>query len=219
VVVVAEKEGANRRTEMEKTIGVSEFVKRQVEPGAPNFGGTVVTEEAMVAIRAQCARKVNAGEDKEGYAPFCRIVTITPDELGLDYAALVCPIALVTGDNIALVQSAMESRRPGEPAFLESWLPRDSDKVQCLAAHHVDVVLYSREQLESEGEATTGSDFDIISVNAEMEVSAPMTPSTIERNQRGPDAGGSGHVASDEEKARSVAFWGTEPGKHLFTRC
>jgi len=207
-----------------KTVGINEFVLRQVAPGAPNFGGTLIAALVMDYLRGLVETKLNNDESKEGYAPFCRIVTVMPDDLAK--AGLVsegkrpeevrCPIALVTEENLSLLQSAMEARRPGEPEFFESWLPRAH--VECLPAHHIDVILYTKEQLVCEAEAYTGSDFDIISVNAEMEVSAPMHPNTQWRNSMGPEAGGSGVEIDQDALDVAEAYWGPSAGKHVMVR-
>jgi len=206
---------------MSKTVGINVFVKRQISPGAEGFGGTIVSEDEMGLLCDAAQEHVRKGTAKEGYAPFVLIATILPEDLGIE--AILCPIAVVTEENVELVQSALEARRDGEPEFMEFWLPRDS--VERLAARHVDLVLYTREQLEKEGEPHTSSDYDLISVNAEVGDDTPMGPNTIERNAMGPDAGGSGVPLDADTMAAAKAFWvsaydtpETLVGKHVMTR-
>ena len=68
--------------------------------------------------------------------------------------------------------------------------------------------MYTKEQLEKEGEKNTGSDLDIISVNSEInDKGAPIAPETMRRNIKGATYGGSGFQHSQEEISTSEAFW------------
>ncbi len=90
----------------------------------------------------------------------------------------------------------------------------DKSKIEAPLATHLDIILYSREQIIKENEAmntpppTTTAPWGIISVKGQLcDYECPMQPITMMRNALGREFGGSG-VELDERKYRdSVDFW------------
>ena len=83
-------------------------------------------------------------------------------------------------------------------------------------ADYLDIILYSREQIEKENEATgeanlpNGEDFPwgVISIKTQNVPSElPMQPITMMRNAVGKEEGGSGVPLVREEYQASVDYW------------
>lgn len=184
--------------EKTQTVGISQFVIRQTKD---DFVGTKVTAEKLEKLRSMAEQKLNINVDvSEGYAPFCKVVTVRD-------MALKCPIIEITEENEPLLRTRYRNRNEDkELAYLSRHFPKGS--VKLIRAHHISVILYTREQLEKEGDAVTGSDYDIICINAEAEnMDSPMTPVTIVRNALGTEYGGSDFPVDKEKHAESVAYW------------
>jgi len=186
-----------------KTVGINDFVKRQTKS---DFVGTKISVSQLEELRKKAEDSINKGQDKRGYADYVRIVSIKDPKI-------TCPIAKITPENKKFLKSKMTKRREGEEEYKETYF--ESKDVKGIPSHHVDIILYSREQLEKEKEKNTGSDFDIISVNAEISgKGAPITPETMRRNIKGPEFGGSGFQHTKEEISHSEKFW----NEHALTR-
>jgi len=186
-----------------KTVGINDFVKRQTKT---DFAGTKVTDAQLITIREEAEKIINAGQDTQGYAPFVRIATIKDP-------SILSNIAEITPENEKFLKKEMTKRREGEEEYEQQYF--DSKDVKGIPSHHIDIIMYTKEQLDSEGEKNTGSDFDIISINAEpYDKSVPMTAETMRRNIKGPEAGGSGHQHSEEEIANAEEFW----SKHAYIK-
>jgi len=179
------------------TVGINEFVKRQTKP---DFAGTKVTTAQLESFRKEAERQAQANTLKPGYAPFVKIATVK-DHL------VKCPIAKITPENKVLLKSRMTKRRDFEEEFEQRYF--EAKDVEPIPSDHVDIILYSKEQLGKEPDGNpTGSDWDIISINAEpTSAGTPMAPETIKRNMKGTQGGGSGHQHSPEELSRSESFW------------
>jgi len=182
--------------EDKKTVGINDFVKRQTKA---DFVGTKVTEAQLQKLQKEAEREVNAGKDKKGYADYVRIVSIKDP-------AILCPVAKITPENKKFLKTETTKRREDEESYEHSYF--DAKDVAGTPAHHIDIIMYTKGQLDSEGEKNTGSDLDIISVNAQFsDVGAPITPETMKRNIKGPAFGGSGFQHSQEEISHSEKFW------------
>ncbi len=182
--------------EEKKTVGINDFVKRQTKP---DFAGTKISTADLENLRKKAEQEINAGKDKQGYADFVRIVSIRDPKI-------LCSIAKITLENKKFLKTEKTKRREEEEEYEHSFF--ESKDVKGIPSHHVDLILYTREQLEKEKEKHTGSDYDLISVNAEIsEKGAPITPETMRRNIKGPDSGGSGHQHTKKEIAHSEDFW------------
>lgn len=176
-------------------VGINSFVMRQMED---DFVGTKITKEQMEEIFVQTASKMNKNESEEGYASFCQIVKLNYD--------LKSPIVKIDDNNRHLLVSIYKARRPNELSNLTRYFLKGS--VELVKADHIEVILYTKEQLIKEKEEYTGADYDILCINAEpAELSSPMTPNTMIRNHLGSDFGGSGATLDKKKYEESVAFW------------
>ena len=150
-------------------------------------------------------------EAKPGFAPFVREVEIHGADLGKFLATFR---EAKPGETLTV---RMEARREGELPVPVSYLIGDKEKPAAARA-----ILYSREQLEAEGEAN-GLDgwveWAVVSINLGP-ADEPMQPATLWRNywaSRNPDdprgKGGSPHWKNKAdaefiaELARSEAYW------------
>jgi hypothetical protein len=148
----------------------------------------------------------------EGYAPFCKHIFVE------NFCGVRCGYAEISTENEKLIKSGYDARKEGELAVLVQWI----DQKDCPAplATHLDVILYSREQIILENEAmgdmegvaaAMGEDcppWGIISVKGQLtDYELPMQPITMMRNALGKEEGGSGVPLPKDEYAKSVAFW------------
>ena len=82
-------------------------------------------------------------------------------------------------------------------------------------AKYLDVILYSKEQIEKEDEAMGNKEkikedyeYGIISIKPQdVDYETPMIPITMMRNALGTDQGGSGVSLDRKKYIESVAFW------------
>lgn len=94
---------------------------------------------------------------------------------------------------------------------LSRWFPEEAAEKK--TAKYLDLILYSREQIQAEKKAMGEEDHDtepygIISVKAQdVDVELPMQPITIMRNALGKKEGGSGVVLNKTKYQESVTFW------------
>jgi hypothetical protein len=145
---------------------------------------------------------------KDGYAPFCKHIFI---ENFTDTAANYVGI---TEDNQHLIQTCYEARTEKELPVLRRFIP--FDKVKLSSAKFLDIILYSKEQIQKEnnsmGNEDPNNDFDyeygIISVKPQdNDHELSMDPITMMRNALGIDQGGSGVPLDRNKYMESVNFW------------
>lgn len=156
---------------------------------------------------------------RPGYAPFCKHVFVTnfTDARVIDLA--------ITPANVGLLRSSYEARRPEELPVLQRFFPAaslgaDADAGAVPVASHLDVILYSREQIRKENDAMPADDrrsetadeaaaaYGIISIKPQMgAVETPMQPATVLRNSLGKEHGGSGVPLDRAAYLASVAYW------------
>ncbi|CAM9161912.1 unnamed protein product [Chrysoparadoxa australica] len=173
----------------------------------PNYTGTKV-EYDSVEFEAKVNELHEAGAELvDGYAPFCKHVFVP------NFAGVKGSIVRITPENEKLLKSGYEARKEGELPVLIRWFPKESVPVE--EAKYLDIILYSREQIQKENEAMgeTGkpdetAPWGIISVKAQdIDVEIPMQPITMLRNALGVKEGGSGVPLDAEKYAASVDFW------------
>ena len=150
-------------------------------------------------------------ELKDGYAPFCKHLFV-PNEFGVKNQML-----RINEDNIKYLKSDYVARREEELPVLVRWfdLKKYEKELQPLIteATHLDIILYSRKQIEKENEAmkvknTQKSPWGIISVKPQMiDYEIPMEPSTMMRNALPLSEGGSGVGLKHSEYKKTVEFW------------
>lgn len=193
------------------SIGINSFAHCHLDPA---FEGTRLDIAQMKDI---CALVESMMVDRpgvwdaEGYAPFCRVVTIPLDMLPASCQSLKkTPYARITGDNRLYLLDGYHRRRPGELPILKRWFTGYGNAAIERARYDVakiEVVLYTREQLKIEGDDYTGCDYDIITVKAERGESSPMCPHTMMVNHLGTGFGGSGVQLDRDAYEKSVSFW------------
>jgi hypothetical protein len=150
--------------------------------------------------------KSGACELKDGYAPFCKHLFVE------NFANVECGYTKKTAENKGMIESMYEARKEGELAVLIEYI--DRAKMPPPLATHLDIILYSREQIIKENEAMgivppdTDAPWGIISVKGQLcDYELPMQPITMMRNALGKEEGGSGVPLEKEKYAESVAFW------------
>lgn len=194
--------------------------------GAPGAEGGTAIDPATCSMadfvdRVHAAHGGGAGAPLvDGYAPFCKHVFLRNTFIpGLKPGAVA-----ITPANAPQLASGFVRRRPEELAVLARWFPRD-----CAAARDrpdatwLDVILYSREQLEKEAAAMPAADragraptqgaapsapWGIISVKAQdVGAELPMQPITMLRNALGREEGGSGVPLDRAAYEAAVDYW------------
>jgi hypothetical protein len=178
------------------TVGINDFVKRQTKS---DFTGTKVSEVQLESLRKKAEQLAVSNQLKAGYAPFVKIAVMHDP-------GIMSPIVKVTPENQGLLKSEVTKRREFENEYEQRYF--ESGNIKGTPSNHVNVILYSREQLEKEPDGKpSGADWDMISINAEpYSTDSPMAPSTIRRNMQGMEAGGSGWQHKQEELVQSESF-------------
>mmetsp|Transcript_23617 Transcript_23617/g.54043 ORF Transcript_23617/g.54043 Transcript_23617/m.54043 type:complete len:204 (+) Transcript_23617:116-727(+) len=189
------------------TFNLDPFCVRQFDD--PKYSGTRIQYD-----KAAFAAKVNELYETgnfplvDGYAPFCKhlfVPNFTPAQLN------VLPI---TTQNQHLLRSGYEARTEQELPVLVRWFPVDTAPPTPVAKY-LDIILYSREQINKEAAAMGrdehddgGSPWGIISVKAQdVDYELPMQPITMMRNALGKEEGGSGVPLDRAAYDASVSFW------------
>ena len=200
-----------------RALALDEFCYRQFDD--PDYGGTKIAmskEEfewrANAAYNERCAGLGHDAFDPNwpvlarGYAPFCKhlfVENFLPD--------CTVPVAEITDDNRHLLRTGYGARTPQELPVLSRWFPKGSVPEE--PAKYLDLILYSREQLDKEAQAMgqeaskQTAPWGIISVKAQAECyETPMQPITIMRNALISE-GGSGVDIDRETYLKSVQYW------------
>lgn len=190
---------------MEKTFYLDRFARRQFNNA--DYTGTQIKFDED-AFEARINELWDSGKLKlvDGYAPFCKHLFVD------NFAAVECGYAMITTENKHLIESCYEARKEGELAVLIQYF--DRAKIPPPNASHLDIILYSREQIIQEnldmGEEPpkTDSPWGIISVKGQLcDFELPMQPITMMRNALGRSEGGSGVPLDREAYKQSVEFW------------
>lgn len=146
---------------------------------------------------------------KDGYAPFCKHIFLINDFT--DARLNVLPI---TNENEHLLRTKYEARNDKELPVLTRWFPRDLVDTDLPKAQYLDLILYSRKQIEKENAAQgrvenpETAPWGIVSIKAQdVDYELPMNPITIMRNSLGKEQGGSGVPLDREAYMESVNYW------------
>lgn len=133
----------------------------------------------------------------DGYAPFCKL------HVHRNWTTTRCLTIAITDDNRHLLRSGYEARNKDELPVLTRWF----EGLMAPVANYLVVILYSRAQLEKEGEKIAG-DWGIVGCLATATPDEiPMAPITMMRNALGVAEGGSDVPLDREAYQRSVAYW------------
>jgi len=179
----------------------------------PNYSGTRIAFDKAEFVRRVHEHHAQGAALHDGYAPFCKHVFV-PNFVGAKLGSLE-----ITDANRNLVRSGYKKRRPEELAVLSRWFDKDDVAGQVPEAKMLDVILYSREQIQKEYEAMPAGDkahggdvpdapWGIISIKAQDEDhETPMQPITMMRNSLGREEGGSGVPIDREAYAAACDYW------------
>jgi hypothetical protein len=152
------------------------------------------------ATAAEFERYLNEHEPLkvlEGYAPFCKL------HVHRNWTSTRCLTIPITPDNRHLLRSGYEARTKAELPVLVRWF----EGLEAPVADYLVVILYSREQIQKEGEGVD-ADWGVVGCLATAQPEEiPMAPITMMRNALGVDEGGSGVTMDRDAYRRSVAFW------------
>ena len=108
----------------------------------PEYTGTGITYDVNKFEEMVNSFYTSEDQLKEGYAPFCKHLFVP------NFANVKCGYVEKTPENIPLIESGYESRKEGELAVLVEYIPRS--KMPAVDATHLDIILYSREQITKE---------------------------------------------------------------------
>lgn len=133
----------------------------------------------------------------DGYAPFCKL------HVHRNWTQTRCLTIPITDENREKLCSAYEARTASELPVLVRWF----EELEAPVANYLVVILYSRQQMEKEGDRIKG-DWGVVGCLATAEPEEiPMAPITMMRNALGVEEGGSGVPIDAQAYARSVEFW------------
>lgn len=175
-------------------IEATEFVRGQISPEMLKLLDTIIYDATVIL-------NLYPQDCPKGLYPFSRIV---PLYNGI-YKRFPSRIVKITRNNKMYLKSDYVARRDDEIPYLKRWFPANAP-VKGVKSHHVDVILYSREQLAKE-KTPIKSDWGIVCINVEMENRTPLSPTTMINNQMGIKFGGNGALLNVKEYVKSVEFW------------
>lgn len=145
---------------------------------------------------------------KPGYAPFCKHLFVKNDFT--DARVNVLPIK----GREELLRTRYEARNDKELPVLARHFPKELVGDDLPVAQFLDLILYSREQINKEN-AAQGSPanpetapWGIVSIKAQdIDEELPMNPITVMRNALGKEEGGSGVPLDRQAYMKSVDYW------------
>ena len=183
------------------------------QQSSPSYTGTVFSISVQ-SFEEIINQRFDEAKLKDGYAPFCKHLFVTNDFT--DARVNVLPI---TPQNEHLLRTKYEARNEKELPVLSRYFPGDHEQLsrdQLPIAKYLDLILYSREQINAEN-AAQGDDTSATSVTApwgivsikaqDVDFELPMNPITVMRNALGKEEGGSGIPLDREAYMASVNYW------------
>jgi len=160
--------------------------------------------------------RYNPSRLKDGYAPFCKHLFIVND-----FTKARVNVLAITKENERCLRTNYEARNEKELPVLTRHFDRElllkgtEESDVFPVAKYIDLILYSREQIEKEsaamgkegGEKVTAP-WGIVSIKAQdVDNELPMTPITAMRNALGKDQGGSGVELVREAYIEACEYW------------
>ncbi len=162
----------------------------------------------MVEFEDVVNKQYDPSNLQDGYAVFCKHLFV---ENFTNARVNVLPI---TPDNEGLLRTQYEARNDKELPVLQRFFPKSLVGDDLPKAQYLDLILYSREQIQKENAAQGSSPSDetapwgIVSIKAQdVNYELPMNPITMFRNALGKEEGGSGVPLVKEEYIKSVEYW------------
>jgi len=175
-------------------ITLTPFAKARLFPKQrrPNTIQDITPAEFVTHLNTNTPERV-----LDGYAPFCKL------HVHRNWTTTRCLTIAITDDNRHLLRSGYEARNKDELPVLTRWF----EGVMAPVANYLVVILYSRAQLEKEGEKING-EWGVVGCLATSEPDEiPMAPITMMRNALGVAEGGSDVPLDRAAYQRSVAWW------------
>mmetsp|Transcript_4925 Transcript_4925/g.5483 ORF Transcript_4925/g.5483 Transcript_4925/m.5483 type:complete len:240 (+) Transcript_4925:91-810(+) len=192
---------------------VDPFCYRQFaeNESSKSYGGNVFSN-SMSEFTDIVNERYKEEDLKEGYAPFCKHLFIVNDFT--DARVNVLPI---TPENESLLRCKYEARNEKELPVLTRSFPKElvtGPENPLPVAKYLDLILYSREQINKEteamGKAASGetAPWGIVSIKAQdVDYELPMTPITAMRNALGREEGGSGIPLDRDSYMEAYKYW------------
>lgn len=144
------------------SFAISDFVRRQTKES--EFSYFEGTDDELLDLVTE-----NFGNYKEGYRDGVVLVPVPPAGF---YSSVV---QLQPGDKLV---GEFKARREGEQPVKEV----RAAKGEKMRAIYVDIVLYRHDVLAEGNEQSSNADWEIISINASMDLGAPLTVGALMRN-------------------------------------
>lgn len=178
---------------MNYTVGVSDFVTRQVKNTGKTYSSLSFKEIASYA-----EKKLNEDNFRDGYRDGVVIVNVESHLID----KFICPFIKI--NDSTKLKAEVSKRRDNE----ESYIRIKAKNGISLKTESVDIILYHNDVLKETNEQSTNTDWELISFHAIPEGinNMPMGPVTMMRNQLELKGGTKGKYTS-EEWAESVKFW------------
>lgn len=198
----------------EKQVVVDPFCFRQFREStaSTDYSGTVF-DISIEEFETIVNRQYNPSQLHDGYAPFCKHIFLSND-FAPNVRLNVLPI---TPENEHLLRTRYHARNEKELPVLERFFPKASVDDALPVATVLDVILYSREQiqLENAAQGTVEKDstsvtapWGVVSIKAQDRVGElPMNPITSMRNALGKEEGGSGVPLDRSQYMEAVDYW------------
>lgn len=188
------------------SVGLDPFCHKQFEDKAVNH---IPCEKETFMNKVQ--EILDSGDYKltDGYAPFCKHIFVK------NFTKALCGSIEITEKNEHLLKSGYVARTSNELPVLSRWFRRSDVEQYTEEALYLDLILYSKEQVIKENEATNtkipdrsyDKDYYIISVKPQnIDKELPMLPITMMRNTM-IEEGGSGVGINRGKYLESVEFW------------
>ena len=183
------------------TVAMNDFALRHTaESKYSHFSGS------LDALTALAEKAIADGDTEAGYRDGVIIVNVASEGF---YTSVV------KVDHNTTLRADFEARREGEDAYVQV-VAENGDKVP---AQSVQLVLYRHDVLQEDGDASTDSDWEIISINASPTAEGtPIPPQAWARNamhlEGGTDMGIDEMSLEDARKqlksiANAILFWNT----------
>jgi hypothetical protein len=176
------------------SVGVNNFVRRQVEGSGKTYSPHLSFEEIAKYAEKQLAKD----QFYVGYRDGVIIIKVDK-KLNKNF---VCPFVKIKKNTI--LESSLVQRQPREEKYIQTVALNGVP----LKTGNVELILYRKDVLAENNESSTNEDWELISINAiPLGVEKlPIGPITMMRNQLD-IKGGTKAEYSSAEWAESVQFW------------
>jgi hypothetical protein len=179
------------------SIKLTDFSLRHFEE---DFAGTKVLTMTPTEYE-EALNKETPIQILDGYADFCKILVFD------NTTTVRCGSMPIDMCNTQYMKSGYSARTDEELPVLSRWFELPYG-IEPPYAKYMNVIIYSKEQMEKEDKKPFDADWGIVSIQGTMEMGPdPIPPITMMRNALGIEHGGSGVEIDIEEYKRSVEFW------------